>query len=206
MIRGSPNWAALVLIAGLHVAALAALATLTRTAFAPLEIVPIRMVETPDAPHAPQDQPLELAQTSHPLFIAPVIKPVAVSPFTVAAEEVRRPAPPVTAVAVDAPPAETPAPAVTPPGFDADYLNNPPPRYPEASRRAREQGEVILKVLVSPKGGAEDVQLHSSSGFSRLDNAAMRAVARWRFTPARQAGRTVTAWVLVPLTFSLDQA
>mgnify|MGYP000973154801 CR=1 FL=1 len=84
-----------------------------------------------------------------------------------------------------------------------DYLNNPAPPYPMASRRAREQGTVMLRVLVSPAGTAQMVELEASGGFSRLDHAARDAVRRWRFVPASQSGRPVTAWVLVPVIFSL---
>ena len=62
--------------------------------------------------------------------------------------------------------------AVAPPRFDADYLQNPAPVYPGLSRRIGEQGKVILHVLVSADGRARKVELRTSSGFERLDNAA----------------------------------
>ncbi|HRQ57904.1 MAG TPA: energy transducer TonB [Azoarcus taiwanensis] len=87
--------------------------------------------------------------------------------------------------------------------FDADYLRNPAPVYPPVSRRRGEQGEVRLRVWVSVAGAADRVAVHQSSGFSRLDEAAVRAVSEWRFVPARQGGRAVAAQVIVPVEFRL---
>lgn len=96
------------------------------------------------------------------------------------------------------------APAATAPRFDAAYLNNPDPTYPAISRRIGEEGRVILRVLVSADGRANQVEIHTSSGSSRLDQAALGAVQRWRFEPARQGATAVAAWVLVPISFHLD--
>jgi protein TonB len=48
------------------------------------------------------------------------------------------------------------------------------------------------------------VEIRTSSGVERLDRAALDAVRRWRFVPARQGDTPVDAWVLVPIRFSLD--
>lgn len=90
------------------------------------------------------------------------------------------------------------------PRFDADYLNNPAPGYPALSRRLREQGVVLLRVYVLPSGSPEQVELKQSSGSARLDESALTAVRKWRFTPAQSAGRAVAAWVVVPIAFSLS--
>lgn len=95
-----------------------------------------------------------------------------------------------------------PAPIVAP-LFNADYLSNPAPTYPPASRATGEQGKVFLSVQVSPTGEALDVRLRVGSGFDRLDAAAMEAVRRWKFVAARQGAEAVTAWVVVPISFSL---
>lgn len=128
---------------------------------------------------------------------------------------VETPAPPppvVTVTEVAPPPKAVTSPAtvkgsgdapVVPPDFMADQLNNPGPRYPSASRRAHEEGTVMLKVLVSPDGRAQDLTVATSSGFSRLDEAALATVKRWAFVPAKKAGKAVSAWVLVPVTFDL---
>jgi protein TonB len=89
------------------------------------------------------------------------------------------------------------------PRFDADYLNNPKPGYPIMSKRLGEEGQVLLRVLVSSQGSAEQVQLLRSSGFPRLDEAAQEAVAKWRFVPAKVGSVATTAWVQVPVSFQL---
>jgi len=46
--------------------------------------------------------------------------------------------------------------------------------------------------------------LKTSSGSPRLDQAALDTVKRWRFVPARQGDQSVAAWVVVPISFSLE--
>ncbi|MRR51036.1 MAG: energy transducer TonB, partial [Rhodocyclaceae bacterium] len=103
-----------------------------------------------------------------------------------------------------APPAPPAPAAIVGARFDADYLHNPKPVYPSASRRLGEQGRVLLRVYVSAEGRAEKVEVKTSSGFQRLDQAAEDAVSRWRFVPAKRGDQAVAAWVQVPITFQLD--
>ncbi|MGH8742241.1 MAG: energy transducer TonB, partial [Burkholderiales bacterium] len=93
---------------------------------------------------------------------------------------------------------------VTPPIFTADYLENPPPAYPAASRRLGEEGRVVLRVLVNAAGGTDEVQIRTSSGHARLDDAARETVRRWRFVPAKRGEQPVPAWVLIPISFRLE--
>jgi protein TonB len=95
--------------------------------------------------------------------------------------------------------------APTPPQFSASYLQNPAPRYPLAARRAGEQGTVTLKVLVSSEGLPQHVAIEKTSGSSRLDAAALDAVRRWRFVPARRGVTPIKSWVLVPVVFRLEE-
>jgi protein TonB len=95
------------------------------------------------------------------------------------------------------------APAITEPQFNADYLSNPAPDYPHISREMKEQGLVQLRVFVGPDGRPQEAQLHRSSGFDRLDQAALAAVRQWRFVPAKRGSETLAAWVIVPINFSL---
>lgn len=99
--------------------------------------------------------------------------------------------------------AEPAQPTSSEPGFTADYLHNPAPAYPPASRRNGEEGRVLLRVRVSAAGQAEAVEIHRSSGFARLDDAAREVVAGWRFIPARRGGSEIASSVIVPITFRL---
>lgn len=93
---------------------------------------------------------------------------------------------------------------LTPAQFDAAYLQNPKPTYPALSRRLGEQGTIVLSVYVNEAGAAEKVELKQSSGFDRLDDAALDAVSRWRFAAAKQGDRLVASWVQVPVKFVLE--
>lgn len=95
-----------------------------------------------------------------------------------------------------------PAP-VTAARFDADYLRNPAPAYPALSRRLGEEGKLVLRVFVTPEGRTGQIELKTSSGSPRLDQAAQDAVARWKFVPARRGDEVIGAWVLIPIIFNL---
>jgi periplasmic protein TonB len=62
---------------------------------------------------------------------------------------------------------------------------------------------VRLRVQVSAEGRTLEVTLQSSSGHQRLDEAAARAVRKWKFVPARRGDTAVAAWVVVPIAFRL---
>jgi protein TonB len=85
----------------------------------------------------------------------------------------------------------------------ANYLANPRPAYPEVALRRGWQGEVSLRVQVSPAGRPLSVIVARSSGREPLDQAAIAAVRGWTFVPARQGGQAVAGWVNVPIVFRL---
>lgn len=89
---------------------------------------------------------------------------------------------------------------------DLKTSNRVEPTYPSASRRAGEEGSVRLKVLVDEKGRPRDVTVANSSGFARLDQAAMEAVRKWRFVAATDGTNPITAWTQVAITFRLTNS
>lgn len=93
---------------------------------------------------------------------------------------------------------------VRPPSFSAAYLNNPPPAYPLSARRMGQEGTVVLRVLVNDGGHPDQVQLARGSGFPVLDEAALQAVQRWTFVPARRGDIPTAGWVEVPVRFQLE--
>lgn len=118
--------------------------------------------------------------------------------------DVRPPVPPTVSLASPAP-ASTSAQASQ--GADSIELprqsSNPPPVYPTEALAAGQTGRVVLVVRVGVDGLARDVRLHQSSGVRSLDEAALTAVARWRFEPGRRAGAAVEMEVAVPVRFLL---
>jgi protein TonB len=78
------------------------------------------------------------------------------------------------------------------------------PEYPPSSRRAGETGTVILEVYVLENGHAGDVRVKQSSGFPKLDEAAVREVKRsWRLQPGTENGKPVAMWGQFAVTFKL---
>lgn len=65
---------------------------------------------------------------------------------------------------------------------------------------------MVLEVLVDAAGLPGRVTISRSSGSGLLDGAAVEAVERWRFRPARRGGAPVEGRVLVPITFRLLSA
>lgn len=108
----------------------------------------------------------------------------------------------------EAPPA--PAPAAPPPpvsraGDSAPRpVRSPAPDYPRQALRNRETGTVLLRVDVGTDGRVRSVSVARGSGSRDLDRAAVRAVQRWRFEPARRGGEAVMGTVDVPIDFKLD--
>lgn len=113
---------------------------------------------------------------------------------------VETPPPPVAAPAPVAPPAPAP---VTPPSANAAYLKNPAPEYPQMAQRRGWEGTVLLRVEVLASGKPGQIQIQKSSGRDALDTAALAAVKRWSFVPAKQGDVAQSGWVSVPIDFKL---
>lgn len=78
------------------------------------------------------------------------------------------------------------------------------PEYPPSSRRAGEAGTVILEVYVLENGRVGEAKVKQSSGFPRLDEAAVREVKRsWRLVPGTENGKPVPMWGQFAVTFKL---
>lgn len=118
------------------------------------------------------------------------------------------PTPTLPQAAVVGPPV-SPAP-VTPAGpadagdLSSKMISADPPRYPLDSRRKREQGTVILQVLLSADGRVASVSVSQSSGFERLDKAALDAVRRWRWSPTLRGGQAVMVTGRVRIPFLIQ--
>ena len=144
----------------------------------------------------PKARPVKLQQVSlEPIPVPLIVTTAEQTDITATAPVTSQPSPTIFAAPVP--------PSVVPPRFDADYLDNPAPNYPALSRRMGEQGKVMLRVFVEPSGMATQLEVRTSSGSQRLDAAAIDAVRRWKFAPAKQGDKFVAAWVLVPINFSL---
>jgi protein TonB len=79
------------------------------------------------------------------------------------------------------------------------------PDYPPVSRRLGEQGTLHLRLAITADGAVSDAQIESSSGHTRLDEAAMQWVkAHWRYEPALEGTKRVPATAKAVVTFKLN--
>ncbi len=94
----------------------------------------------------------------------------------------------------------------TPPSTTGKGARITQPEYPPSSRRAGEEGTVTLQVYVLETGKAGEVKVSKSSGFPKLDEAAVREVQRtWRFVPGKEDGKPVAMWHTFNVTFRLTE-
>ena len=167
------------------------------------------------APPNPVTQPVvpkasPQARTPAPPQATPALTPtpVAVPVMATAAPSTAAPTVPAAATAATSAATGNPRPtaiaAVVLPSSDADYLNNPTPTYPSMSRRMGEQGTVLVRAFINTDGRAEKAEIRTSSGYSRLDDAALATVQRWRYVPGQRAGVAEAMWFNVPIRFLLD--
>ena len=169
------------------------------------EIVPT--IEPPKPEPKPIIKPKKVVEKIRPIE-KPVERLVEATTEPPKEEEITKPeaSPVLVTEAAKAPPKAEPIveDKIEPPRFGVAYLNNPTPDYPALSVRKGEEGRVLMRVLVSADGAAEDVQIEKSSGFDRLDNVAVAAVKKWRFIPAKRNNQPLRAYVLVPMPFILE--
>jgi len=115
------------------------------------------------------------------------------------------PAPPMASPA-------SPPPVVSPPlPFPSTGVRMDPKRplkiglayYPDAAKRAHEEGRCIVMVTVSAEGRITAAHLQTSSGYPRLDQACLEAVANQRMLPATENGRPIEKTMSVPIVWKL---
>jgi protein TonB len=83
-------------------------------------------------------------------------------------------------------------------------ISRPQPKYPASARRAGHHGTVTLTFTVGTSGKVTSVRVAKSSDHATLDNAALAAIRRWRFNPARNAlGQAVSYRYTLPIPFVL---
>jgi len=210
-------------VLGVHLAGLGWLQVSQPEAQPPMVLAPVQtrqILAQPDLaplPAIPSQEPPQRRERLHPREIPLLAAPSAVAnpktlDTTVAATPTAEDSAPATGS--EKPPAPSTAlgetassvqgassKSVTLPSSMADYLSNPPPTYPPMSLRLNEQGKVVVRVLIGRNGRALDGRIAQSSGFDRLDQAALRAVMSWRYVPGTVDGQAQDMWFDVPVNF-----
>lgn len=175
----------------------------------PAPAAPAQMVEQPlpsRKPPAPHDAP-EL-QPSEPADLQPAAGTPAAQSQTAAL-----PSSPTSSASTTASDAATAAhdgaeagsADLVPARVDVAALSNPKPEYPMTSRMRGEEGTVLLEMSVTAAGTVSSVRVLKSSGYPRLDRAALEAVRSWRFIPAYIGDRPVESVVRQAITFDLER-
>ncbi|SCY69341.1 outer membrane transport energization protein TonB [Nitrosospira sp. Nl5] len=156
-------------------------------------------------PPAPKPQPVKKPQSRQLVAEAPVIsksEPVAPPPPPLPqpeAEPEPKPAP-----IAEAPPQMSPGPVTLSAELSVACPELNAPAYPALSRRLGEEGKLVLRVELDESGRVKVAQVVDSSGFKRLDEAAMVAVKTWRCNPPQRNGQPVRAIALQPFNFVLQ--
>jgi len=170
----------------------------------PIEVMNLQLPPPPappDTPPPPPVPPPPAAFTPPPLVKMPALAPplVAAQPVPVPTEPAPTPEP-----APPAPPAPPSPPRQVSAGdLSASMIHAPAPRYPRESRRLREQGTVLLTLVLATDGTVVDIAIAKSSGHRRLDDAALAAVRKWRWRPTTRQGSAVQVRGSVEIPFVL---
>ena len=200
--RRRPNWAMILAIVAIHVFALYALVKFDVIhVVEKKKVLVVDLIAEPPAPPAekPKPEPVVVRKVE-PVMVTPppIVQTLAPPPPPVA---VTTTPPPAKPVAVAAPP---PAGPVTVASLDERLIEARPPRYPMESRRKKEQGTVLLRLLIGTDGRVAQISVAQSSGFERLDQAALQAVRTWRWQPMIRDGQAVEVRGVMPMPFVLQ--
>lgn len=125
-----------------------------------------------------------------------------------AAEPEKQPEPSPAAVEPPPPPAVAPASPSEPekpkgPTRPPRLTHRVEPAYPSAAKQLGLEGSALVRALVSASGSVADASLVESSGHQMLDDAALAAVRKWKFSPALKDGVAVEEHVKVRVRFKI---
>jgi protein TonB len=173
----------------------------------------VELLPAPAPPQQPPPPPPPPQRVTPPPKPAPIIvaepTPAAPEPPVFEAPPPPVEPPPPVAIAEAAPPAPLvpPAPPAEPEmvaATEVRYLQPLSVAYPAFSKRRREAGRVMLLVRVSAAGLPVRVEVQQSSGFPRLDQAAVAAMRAARFVPLTRNGVPQEMMTLAPIEFELE--
>jgi periplasmic protein TonB len=161
----------------------------------PTPLVPVKQAVTKLTPITQTAPPILTVNEPAPVataFVAPTPQP----PAPIAPQSV-----PVAAVPA---PAESAKVSASTPACVQDYISQPDPIYPRPSRSLGEQGIAEIRVLFSAAGVPLKAEIVKSSGYERLDKAALEGTKRWRFVTCSGIAAAVDHWKETPVTFKLN--
>ena len=106
---------------------------------------------------------------------------------------------------LDAPPPPPSGPKVVFIPYDDPPVAMTPirPRYPEIAQEAGIEGVVVVQAFIDEKGRVKETLILKGVPNTGLDEAAMEAIRKTRFRPAKQRERAVGVWISIPVNFRL---
>jgi protein TonB len=177
------------------------------------KVTPTPPAPTPAAPvkvqPVTQPEPRVVAAAARPNQVAdvPVVTPAQVVDKlqpTAPVQPAVNPSPPSSNIASADTPKQAPQPKVLP-SSAVRYLVPPVLNYPRASHELGESGVVRLRVLVDETGRIKDIEVTGSSGYARLDQAAVASMRNSRFQPHLEDGVPCAVWVVAPVKFKIEE-
>ena len=106
---------------------------------------------------------------------------------------------------LDAPPPPPSGPKVVFIPYDDPPVAMSPirPKYPEIAQEAGIEGVVVVQAFIDEKGRVKETLILKGVPNTGLDEAAMEAIRKTRFRPAKQRERAVGVWISIPVNFRL---
>ena len=159
----------------------------------------LKKLPPPDKPQPPPKQKVEPPPFVPPSEVA-VLAPVGVAPTIT-----------VTPPVMVSPPVEVaPAPPAVPkpvqrvaPVIDAAKSCRKP-EYPATSKRLEEEGLVMLRFMIDEGGKVVESRVETSSGYTRLDEAARAALSQCQFKPGTVDGKPERSWASLKYVWRLE--
>lgn len=152
-----------------------------------MEALPPSVEEMAKPAEAPKPATVPVAAASNDVDVATTIDPTNVVEVVRRTEETDIPVVPFWKVEVKPKPIDIPV-----------------PTYPEMARAAGIEGQAVVEALVDVDGAVADARILKPSGNASLDQAAVDAAMRSKFSPARQRDKAVRVWVSIPFRFTLN--
>lgn len=152
-----------------------------------MEALPPQLEEMAKAPEAVKPATVPVAAASSDVDVQTTIEPTNVVEVVRRTEETDIPVVPFWKVEVKPQP-----------------INIPVPTYPDMARTAGIEGQAVVEALVDVDGSVADARILKPSGNASLDQAAVDAAMRSKFSPAKQRDKAVRVWVSIPFRFTLN--
>ena len=152
-----------------------------------MESLPPTLEEMAKPAEAPKPATVPVAATSADVDVANTIDPTNVVEVVRRTDETDIPVVPFWKVEVKPKP-----------------IDIPTPTYPDMARTAGIEGQAVVEALVDVDGSVADARILKPSGNASLDQAAVDAAMRSKFSPAKQRDKAVRVWVSIPFRFTLN--